>query len=376
MTHSRIALASIAAAFFAFAASAQITIVNMVPQSRSGETNQDSEPTVSVNPANPLQIAGSAFTWDNLNAGPMTGAFAPIYVSTDGGATWSNVLSVPSTMGSTFPTGDIQPRFTAAPSGTTSMLYTGILHANDFNMRIYRANDYRVAVAMTQIDTRSNNVDQPHIGGLMSLVGDAGADHIYVGFNNGYGGVSATGMTAAVDWTLNGAAGAPAFNLNTVETRSTGVINQDGYSTVPTVHPDGTVYVGFYGIRGGTFSLYNTDVVVVRDDHFGADNFGSLIGAGALAGVQVVTGQNLANSGFLGQNRLGASNVAICVDPNNSSRVYLAWGDQPAMTSGQTVHVRLSTDRGQTWSADLLTIPNAMNPSVAVNTHGVAAVLY
>jgi len=375
MTRKRIVLSLLALAF-ALSASAQITIVNMVPQSRSGESNQDAEPTITVNPANPLQLAASAFTWDNLTGGPMTGAFAPIYVSVDGGATWSNVLSVPSTAGSSFPTGDIQPRFTAAPSGTTSMLYTGILHSNDFNMRIYRTNDYRTAVAMTQIDTRSNNVDQPHLGGLMSLVGDAGADHVYVGFNNGYGGVSPTGMTAAVDWTLNGAAGAPAFTLSTVETRGTGGIHQDGYSTVPTVHPDGTIYVGFYGIRGGSFSLYNTDVVVVRDDHFGNDAFGSLIGAGALAGVQVVTGQNLANGGSIGQNRLGASNIAICVDPNNSSRVYLAWGDQPAMTSNQTLHVRVSTDRGATWGADLLTISNAVNPSIAVNTHGVIGFLY
>ena len=375
MTQRRLAFA-LFACLIAAPSPAQITLVNMVPQARSGEMNQDSEPSIAVNPSNPLQLAGSAFTWDNLGGGPMTGALAPIYVSTDGGATWSVVLSVPSTAGATFPTGDIMPRFTAATSGTTNWLYTGILHSNDFDMWVLRSPDYRTAVAMTQVDTRTNNVDQPHITGLMSLFGDAGADHVYVGINNGYGGVSPTGMTAAVDWTLNGAAGAPAFTLNTVETRSTGVINQDGYSTVPTVHPDGTVYVGFYGIRGGTFSLYNTDVVVVRDDHFGADAFASLLGGGGLAGVQVVTGRNLANTGFLGQNRLGASNVAISVDPNNSSRVYLAWGDQPAMTTNQTLHVRVSTDRGATWSADLVTVANAVNPSIAVNSHGVVGLLY
>jgi len=376
MLRNRIAVALLTLAPLAASAGAQITLVDMVPQARSGETNQDAEPTIAVNPANPQQLAGSAFTWDNLNAGPMTGNLAPIYVSTDGGTTWTTVLNVPSTTGASFPTGDINPRFTAAPSGTTSMLYTGILHSNDFNMRIYRANDYRTPVAMTQIDTRSNNVDQPHLGGLMSLHGDAGADHVYVGFNNGYGGVSPTGRTAAVDWTLAGAAAVPAFNLSTVETRSTGTIHQDGYSTVPSVHPDGTVYVAFYGIRGGSFSLYNTDVVVVRDDHFGADGFGSLTGAGGLAGVQVVTGRNLANTGFLGQNRLGASNIALCVDPNDSDRVYLVWGDQPASTTGETLHVRVSTDRGAHWGNDLLTVANAMNPAIAVNSHGRVGLLY
>src|SRR6266849_1499621 len=68
---------------------AQVTLVNMVPQNRSGETNQDAEPTIAVNPSSPLQLVGTAFTWDNLAGIPMTGNAAPIYVSTDGGQTWS-----------------------------------------------------------------------------------------------------------------------------------------------------------------------------------------------------------------------------------------------------------------------------------------------
>ena len=44
----------------------------MIPQSMSNETNQDSEPNLAVNPANPLQIAGSAFTPD-----PMGGSNCP-----------------------------------------------------------------------------------------------------------------------------------------------------------------------------------------------------------------------------------------------------------------------------------------------------------
>ena len=59
-----------------------IKVVNIIPQSLSGETNQDSEPNIAVNPNNPLQIAASAFT-----PNPMGGANAPIYISTDGGNT-------------------------------------------------------------------------------------------------------------------------------------------------------------------------------------------------------------------------------------------------------------------------------------------------
>lgn len=62
------------------ASSPAVLVVNMIPKSLSGETHQDSEPTIAVNPANPLQIAASAFTAD-----PLKGSFAPIYVSNDGG---------------------------------------------------------------------------------------------------------------------------------------------------------------------------------------------------------------------------------------------------------------------------------------------------
>jgi hypothetical protein len=68
-----------------------VLVVNMIPNSLSGETNQDSEPTIAVNPANPLQIVGSAFTPDPTGAGQ-----APLYISNDGGNTWLLNFIVPS----------------------------------------------------------------------------------------------------------------------------------------------------------------------------------------------------------------------------------------------------------------------------------------
>jgi hypothetical protein len=62
------------------------------------------------------------------------------------------------------------------------------------------------------------------------------------------------------------------------------------------------------------------------------------------------------------------------VDPRNSSTVYLAWAD--AQTSLSTLHIRRSTDRGQTWGADLRSIANATNPALAVNSRGHVGLLY
>ena len=95
----------------------QVSVVNMIPKSLSGETNQDSEPNLAVNPGNPQLIAGSAFTPD-----PVYGPRCPIYISSDGGSTWGLNSIIPSEAGSKTGTYDITLRF-----GTGTTLYAGIL---------------------------------------------------------------------------------------------------------------------------------------------------------------------------------------------------------------------------------------------------------
>src|SRR5205823_1564473 len=121
----------------------------------------------------------------------------------DGGLSWDLAYSVPSTAGAQFPTGDITLWFSGKPSGTTSLLYTSILHSPEYSMRVYRADDYRLSVPMTLLDTRTNNVDQPRVQAAMVSSGeDRGQDRVYVGFNNGYGGVNP--KSASVDYSLDG----------------------------------------------------------------------------------------------------------------------------------------------------------------------------
>ena len=92
-----------------------VTVVNMIPNVFSQEANQDSEPNLAVDPANPMRMVGSAFTPD-----PLGGPNAPIFVSVDGGMTWSLNLIVPSTAGAA--TGDISVTY-----GHDGRLYAGIL---------------------------------------------------------------------------------------------------------------------------------------------------------------------------------------------------------------------------------------------------------
>lgn len=347
----------------------QIQVVNMIPAALSGETNQDSEPNLAVNLANPLQIAGSAFTPNPAGSGN-----APIFVSTDGGVTWVLNNTVPS--GNAM-TGDITLRF----GGTTGTLYGGILRGGSgLRLNILRTDNFVGAAAMTVlVDRQGSGVDQPYVQAATVLGGGGnGSDRVFVG-NNDFGST----RSASIDRSLDAAtAAAPAgFASFRIEARTTS--GQDGPPIRPAVHLDGTVYGIFNRWTAFASSVATVDVVVVRDDNWGAGTtpFTALTDASdGLAGRRVVTGRTVpfinSSQATFGQERFVASNISIAVDPRSSDIVYIAWADRVGATD-YTLHVRRSTDRGVTWSAaDLRTITNATNPALAINSHGVVGFLY
>jgi hypothetical protein len=354
-------------------AASTVFLINMIPKALSAETNQDSEPHLTVNPANPKQIVGTAFTPD-----PSLGPNAPIYVSLDGGNTWTLNSIVPSAAGSTTGTGDLTTSF----NGNASKLYGAILRVgtSPTAMQFLRTNTFSTPPAMTVVKSRTN-ADQPFT--LATTVG--GKDRVYIG-NNDFAGVG--GKTATIDQSLDGGVGAPVFQAVRVEKRTTA--GQDGPQTRPAVHSDGTVYAAFYRWRAMTGSfpsntlvITSADVVVVRDDSGGSgvNPYTALIDAGdGIAGKRVVVGVSLPfmrnGNASTGQQRIGGS-LSIAVSPVSSSTVYLVWGDKPAGSTGfLTLHVTRSLDRGKTWSPDLLTIPNATNGALAINSAGKIAFLY
>jgi hypothetical protein len=354
----------------------QVAVVNMIPKDQSDETNQDSEPNLAVNPADPLQIAASAFTPD-----PLGGPSAPIYVSTDGGQTWVLNSIVPS-QDSTTGTGDITLRF-----GGNNKLYVGILKlpSDVTRLNILRTEDFKSPNLMVVLVDRSGQgVDQPYVAAAMVNDGpDKGQDRVFVG-NNDFN--AAQSRTATLDRSLN-AATEPApggFETIRVETRAA---NMDGPQIRTTVHSDGTIYSVFYGwrsfqevspVRGEA----KADVVVVRDDNWGKgpNPFQALKGPDKLSGLLVVKDRKVpwvndqADKSF-GQERLGGD-LSIAVDPRDSAKVYLAWADRTD-ANDYTLHVRRSADKGQSWSGtDLQTVPNAKNPALAVTGSGKVGFLY
>jgi hypothetical protein len=340
-----------------------VFVINMIPKSLSGETNQDSEPNVAVNPRNPHQIAATAFTPD-----PLSGPLAPIYVSSDGGHSWELNLIVPGAgtnpiVGAYFPTNDITLRF----GGTSNILYAGILRADTFEqLNILRTTNYQSASTMTILDSRASD-DQPYVQAATVPSGPgAGNDRIYVGSNDH----GPADIPAVVDVSLDAAVPFPSFNKYVLEVRT---VIRDGYPIRPAVHHNGTIYAIFYSGLGTGAS----DVVIVRDDNWGsgATPFNALIDSGDhKQGVRIVKGvTDPYNSISLGQQRIG-SDLSIAVDPRDSARVYVCYGDLQGST--YSLHVVKSTDSGVTWSSDLRTISNATNPALAINSEGKLGFLY
>src|SRR5205823_5097943 len=93
----------------------QVSVVDIIPEALSGEIDDDWEANVAVNPVHPEQIAASAFTREPMRRPDR----APIFVSDDGGITWSLRSVIPSPQ----ITCDITLRF----GGSSDVLYISAL---------------------------------------------------------------------------------------------------------------------------------------------------------------------------------------------------------------------------------------------------------
>ena len=340
-----------------------IKVIDLVPASLSGESNQDSEPFLAIQTANPQVMVASAFTPNPFSS---TGN-APVYVSQDGGNSWVlNAITPVQRM-----TCDITHAMAAGENHPRGDLHAGTLAcASGITLDESESNDVSLSTTMNVQSTRGN-VDQPFVRAL----GVSSGDRIYVGVNDFN---QLNGHTATVDVSVDGGA---TYKSIPVEVRKTA--GQDGPSIRPAVANDGTVYAAFFGWRKFDGKTATSDVVVVRDDAAatGTNPFQALKDPGdKQVGTLVVKKVTIpwSNAPTLGQERIG-STLSIAVDPNNSSTVYVGWADQGNKGDIYTLHVRRSTDRGVTWSKTDLprtTISNATNIAVAVANNGVVGLLY
>jgi hypothetical protein len=337
--------------------------VDLIPASASAETAQNAEPSIGVDPINPTQMWAASFgAGSNQN---------PFFVSSDGGATWSIV-------GGLFQHSDTTIAWKV--DGSAVLVTTLATNEPDPNAR---APIDTFAGFGPVIDTYTGSLrnDQPWIR-------TGPADHVYVAFNDlgqtiGNGG---NGGTASVNVSTNGGVNPTTVTLD----RLGAPAGQDGPAVRLAVNGN-SVYSAF--VRWNSVVDFNADgfrfnaqVIVVRSDNGGGDDF-TAIGPGG-NGVQVATTIDVFSTNnpvpvinsplTLGQNRTG-SNLAIAVDPNNSQHVLVAYNDAPGATRGQLqLVVSESSDGGGTWSEKFRTSSTirSAQPAVAILANGAIGFLY
>jgi hypothetical protein len=371
-------------------AAQSIEVVNMIPATLSPETEQDSEPDLTVSPLDPELIVASAFTPNPSGAT----ATAPIYISQDGGNTWWLNNIVPSGNGMT---GDI----TVALS-RNDVLYAGILRggSTDLDMRILRSGSYMMAGAMTQLMGRTDE-DQPYTRVYAPMGGaQRNNDHVYVGHND----FNNLPQSASLEQSLDAETAAPPAGLGVLRLERRTPSGQDGPPIRQAIHADGTVYVAYTQRTASSGNVRTGNIVVVKDEDWGQGTtpYGDLTDpSDTQPGRFVVSGVDWIWDGTdsFGQARLG-DRLSIAVDPTDSDTVYVAWATRSG-TTGITpeLHVRRSSDGGQNWAfcsvtqtqtcstdadcpptesclADLRTITGGISPQLAVNVRGDVGFLY
>src|SRR6059036_331788 len=234
---------------------AGVRVVDLIPPTLSGETWQDAEPFLALYASNAQLMAASAFT---PNPGGSASATAPIFVSDDGGDSW--------TLRNTLPSQSMTADITHAVGGSPPVLYAGIMRVPGFPLNELKASDFFSPAAMTLQAFRAD-IDQPFV--RTTAVGSA--DRVYVGLNDFD---APDGRTATVDVSFDGGA---TYTSRRLETRNT--LGQNGPSILPAVAEDHTVYVAYFGWRSNAGSDVTSDVVVVRDDNgaTGATPFRDLV---------------------------------------------------------------------------------------------------
>src|SRR6202140_3424456 len=195
------------------ATSAHAKVVDLIPASLSGETNQDSEPFLAVQVANPQVMVASAFTPNPISS---TGN-APVYVSEDAGNTWvlSGITPVQRM------TCDITHAMSIGENHPRGDLHAGTLACAASITLDESESDDVSSSAIMNVQSSRTNVDQPFVRALAF----SNADHIYVGLND-LG--QSSGRTATVDVSLDGGATYKSFSI---ESRKT--MGQDGPSVRP-----------------------------------------------------------------------------------------------------------------------------------------------
>ncbi len=238
------------------------SLIDVIPKAQSGETDQNSEPNIAVNPSNPGQAFIGAFADSGIN---------PYFSTQNGGTFWINFQSLVH--------GD--ESLAATQSGN---LYAAALENGPPNsFTVFKSSAPNNPPNLVPISTfqGTDTPDQPWVEA--DTVG--GQDHIYATFND----LSAfpTGNTASIYYSTDGGS---TFQDLVIERNGSAVVGQDGPDVRSAVSGN-TVYAAFSRWtvdEGGANFL--ADEVVVKDTNggIGPNPFTALGANGVVAAPNII----------------------------------------------------------------------------------------
>lgn len=336
----------------------------------TNDTFGDTEPTIAVNPLNPNEVVITAFSggW---------GANAPLWHSTDAGATWTKQFSIPSPPGIA---ASGCPCDQVVDYGRGNRLSITFLIGSTGNLNVFSGTTTNPANALswgwllmggvTQMTNLAamNNTDQPWLQVTRdNLMADE--DDVYVAYDDFSGGPD---MQVSVASNSN----PPSFTPDNQSGTSTGSINPGHRLTVDP--RNGTVYSLFQRFNAaGAGGSKNINFMLNRSTDGGA-NWGLNGMAGGIIVATADSTQPTAKFGTVNALLGGVDHAGV--DPTNGD-VYYVHGNRDAITGNNRLSIRRLTDNGM--GGLNIGAPNfvtgqvqAALPSVAVTTSGVVGVLY
>lgn len=337
----------------------RIGVVDVIPNSQSGETTQDAEPSLGLG-------TGTNFGKLVLVVGGPQGDHLS-FTSTNGGFQWAE--------GPEFVVGDATVDWSAG--GLAYMASMPLLSGRAYSVEIDSSTNPSVAIVTSNLDFLNEypgNVDQPNI----TVVNVNGTDQIYVGHGNG----AFSPDWAAVHFSVNSGT---TWTTESLEHGTPGLVDSLSGTRVAASADGKTVYAVFLREQSEIVPDPDTfgDVVVVRDDNSGLNGFKALPinsngGNDGAPDTQVVRNVLLptttASAGTsLGAQRLGGD-TAIAVHPENPAIVYVGYVE---VLDGQVlVRLACSTNSGQNFQLVYSNSVASAKPTLAVAEDGTVGLLF
>ena len=364
-----------------------VRVVQLIPVELAAENLSNPEPSIAVNPSNPLEIVASALLLGKYdpclpaNDAPyLDSASYGLLRSVDGGVLWSHQCVLKVDRSELGLANDISIDF-----GESDRLFGAYLSLSSSTLttrgRLFRAKT--AASPPWTIDEvlpfDQNGVDQPWaaatggsprfaFGVLNELADPGGCNGGFVYWGDDPGAttrscISSRGNSLGFTWAVRTA-----------------------------VHSNGTMYALHYRHVNSLSSGVTADVELRRHDpgSGSAVDFGDLKDVGSAPPLPCAArdgnpGIRLAPCVIVplvydwdpkfGYERRLVSQLAVAVAPGNSQRVAIAYGDSASGgTSRMTLHLRVSNDGGVSGLSgandDIFSIDNATNPALAFTNSG------